>query len=41
MPIPVTFQSQRLIPAKSLAQAHGTVVFVETEDVSLGKLGKN
>ncbi|XP_074874530.1 CCN family member 5 isoform X2 [Buteo buteo] len=41
VPIPVTFQSQRLIPAKSLAQAQCTVVSVETEDASLGKLGKN
>ncbi|XP_068557161.1 CCN family member 5 isoform X3 [Anas acuta] len=33
--------SQRLAPAKSLAQAHGTAVSAEMEDLSLGKLRKH
>lgn len=41
MPTLVASQSERFVPAKSLAQAHGTEVSVETEDTSLGKLGKN
>lgn len=32
--------SQRLIPAKSLAHTHGTVVMVKMEDVSIGKTEK-
>lgn len=41
VPTLVAARSQRLAPAKSLAQAHGTVVSAEMEDLSLGKLRKN
>ncbi|XP_041275287.1 CCN family member 5 isoform X1 [Onychostruthus taczanowskii] len=37
MPTPDSPWSQRLIPAKSLAQTHGTVVTVKMEGVSTGK----
>lgn len=41
MPTLVASWSQHLVLAKRLAQAHGTVVSVETENSSLRKLGKN
>ncbi|KAM9178241.1 CCN family member 5 isoform 2-T2 [Mergus octosetaceus] len=41
VPTLVAARSQRLAPAKSLAQAHGTAVSAEMEDLSLGKLRKN
>ncbi|KAM8996896.1 CCN family member 5 [Ara ararauna] len=41
VPTLVASQSQHLIPAKSLAQAHSTVVLVKMENTSLGKLGMN
>lgn len=41
VPTLVAARSQRLAPAKSLAQAHGTAVSAEMEDLSLGTLRKN
>ncbi|XP_010079903.1 PREDICTED: WNT1-inducible-signaling pathway protein 2 [Pterocles gutturalis] len=41
VPTLVTSRSQRLILAKSLAPAHGTVVSAEMKDEPLGKPGKN